>query len=45
MAKFTFEEKLLAVKEYEKGCLSYRDSAKKLGTLITAIEMYLKKIY
>jgi transposase-like protein len=32
MAKFTFEEKLWAVNEYEKGTLSYRDIAKLLGT-------------
>lgn len=33
MAKFTFEDNLWAVKEYEKGILSYRDIAKKLGTV------------
>ncbi|WP_144478275.1 IS3 family transposase [Cytobacillus oceanisediminis] len=32
MAKFTFEDKLWAVKEYEKGILSFRDIGKQLGT-------------
>ncbi len=32
MAKFTFKDKLWAVKEYEKGTLSFRDIGKQLGT-------------
>ena len=32
LAKFTFKDKLWAVKEYEKGTLSFRDIGKQLGT-------------
>jgi transposase len=41
MAKFTFEDKLWAVKEYEKGNLSYRDIAKKLGTVHKSIQKWV----
>ena len=41
MAKFTFEDKLWAVKEYENGSLSYRDIAKKLGTVHKTIQLWV----
>jgi transposase len=41
MAKFTFEDKLWAVKEYKKGMLSYRDIAKKLGTVHKTIQKWV----
>ncbi|WP_156178230.1 IS3 family transposase [Bacillus sp. SA1-12] len=41
MAKFTFEDKLWAVKEYEKGSLSYRDIANKLGTHHKSIQKWV----
>ncbi|MED3562544.1 IS3 family transposase, partial [Bacillus xiapuensis] len=41
MSKFTFEDKLWAVKEYEKGILSYRDIAKKLGTVHKTIQQWV----
>lgn len=42
MAKFTFEDKLWAVKEYEKGILSFRDIGKQLGTGHKSIQTWLK---
>ncbi|MEH7238102.1 IS3 family transposase [Bacillus sp. JJ1562] len=41
MAKFTFEDKLWAVKEYENGSHSYRDIAKKLGTVHKTIQKWV----
>jgi transposase len=41
MAKFNFEDKLWAVKEYENGKLSHRDIAKKLGTVHKTIETWV----
>ncbi|PLS02284.1 IS3 family transposase [Neobacillus cucumis] len=41
MAKFTFEDKLWAVKEYEKGGLSFRDIAKMLGTVHKTIQTWV----
>lgn len=41
MAKFTFEDKLWAVKEYEKGSLSYRDISNKLGTHHKSIQKWV----
>ncbi|WP_157077447.1 helix-turn-helix domain-containing protein, partial [Robertmurraya korlensis] len=41
MAKFTFEDKLWAVKEYEKGRMSHRDIAKKLGTVHKTIQNWV----
>ncbi|WP_310199223.1 IS3 family transposase [Neobacillus niacini] len=41
MAKFTFEDKLWAVIEYEKGTLSHRDIANKLGTVHKTIQKWI----
>ncbi|MEH7013872.1 IS3 family transposase [Neobacillus niacini] len=41
MAKFTFDDKLWAVKEYEKGSLSYRDIGKQLGTHHKTIQKWV----
>ncbi|MCM3181265.1 helix-turn-helix domain-containing protein, partial [Cytobacillus horneckiae] len=41
MTKFTFDDKLWAVKEYEKGTLSHRDIANKLGTVHKTIQKWI----